>query len=433
MSTFARRVVPAGAAALLLVASAVVADAARGPRCFGKRATIVGTGKRDRIRGTQGPDVIAALGGKDRVNGRGGNDLICGGAGDDTLTGGGGNDKIDAGRGGGESLIGNAGDDLLDGGPGRFEDVRFVTARAGITVDLRTGVATGEGSDTLVSIDQLITSNYDDVVYGDDDDSHFGNFLLTLGGNDTVYGLGGNDLIGGGDGNDTLDGGGGIDMINNIYGYEDFGQSTGGVNVDFPEGTITGHGSDTIAGFEGSTGTDSDDVFLGDDGDNEFTQMYGGADTASGGEGNDLIDVGDGNDSAFGGGGTDLLGHLDHSAAVTVDLGEATATSEAGTDQVEGFEDVLGSFFDDTLTGDNQANVIEGDVGNDTLFGLQGDDTLIGDVLEFSFDPDSDTAHGAQGNDVCLAETETECESDPAAPQARRSYRPSGYTYTTKW
>ncbi len=58
------------------------------PRCFGKKATIVGTQRDDRIKGTDRDDVILALGGKDAVNGRGGNDRICRGQGFDGLSGG---------------------------------------------------------------------------------------------------------------------------------------------------------------------------------------------------------------------------------------------------------------------------------------------------------------------------------------------------------
>lgn len=78
-------------------------------RCFGKRATIVGTRGRDILVGTPHRDVIAALGGNDKVRGLGGNDLICGGSGSDELYGGSGGDK----------LYGGKGHDKLAGGRGR--------------------------------------------------------------------------------------------------------------------------------------------------------------------------------------------------------------------------------------------------------------------------------------------------------------------------
>ena len=92
------------------------AQAAR-PKCFGKRATIVGTAKSQTINGTRRADVIHAGGGNDKVYGKGGKDLICGGGGNDTLLGAGGNDKISGGS-GKDKLDGGAGKDLLVGGKG---------------------------------------------------------------------------------------------------------------------------------------------------------------------------------------------------------------------------------------------------------------------------------------------------------------------------
>jgi uncharacterized delta-60 repeat protein len=63
-------------------------------RCFGKKATIVGTSSGEILVGTPRRDVIAALGDADRVWGRSGDDLICGGAGRDRILGGAGRDRI---------------------------------------------------------------------------------------------------------------------------------------------------------------------------------------------------------------------------------------------------------------------------------------------------------------------------------------------------
>jgi Ca2+-binding RTX toxin-like protein len=63
-------------------------------RCFGKKATIVGTRSGETLVGTPHRDVIAALDGADTVRGRGGNDLICGGGGRDRIFGGAGRDHI---------------------------------------------------------------------------------------------------------------------------------------------------------------------------------------------------------------------------------------------------------------------------------------------------------------------------------------------------
>lgn len=86
--------------ALLLYASLSIAPATSeaAQRCFGKRATIVGTKKAERLRGTRRADVIWAAGGRDRLIGLGGRDRLCGGAGNDRLLGGNGSDRLDGGR-----------------------------------------------------------------------------------------------------------------------------------------------------------------------------------------------------------------------------------------------------------------------------------------------------------------------------------------------
>jgi Ca2+-binding RTX toxin-like protein len=66
---------------------------------------------------------------------------------------------------------------------------------------------------------------------------------------------------------------------------------------------------------------------------------------------------------------------------VTVTLatpGVAQNTINAGTDTLTSIENLVGSDFNDTLTGDAGANKLEGGVGNDTLNGGLGNDTLDG-------------------------------------------------------
>jgi Ca2+-binding RTX toxin-like protein len=54
-------------------------------KCFGKQATIVGSGL---ITGTSGDDVIVGSAGDDEIDGGDGNDRICGLEGNDILMGG---------------------------------------------------------------------------------------------------------------------------------------------------------------------------------------------------------------------------------------------------------------------------------------------------------------------------------------------------------
>ena len=57
---------------------------------------------------------------------------------------------------------------------------------------------------------------------------------------------------------------------------------------------------------------------------------------------------------------------------MTVDLGAGTSTGGSGTDTLKHIEDVSGSDFDDTLTGESGANIIYGEDGNDTMSGGAG-------------------------------------------------------------
>jgi RTX calcium-binding nonapeptide repeat (4 copies) len=90
---------------------------------------------------------------------------------------------------------------------------------------------------------------------------------------------------------------------------------------------------------------------------------------------------------------------------MTIDL---TTSSDSHGDTFAAFEDVLGTFFNDSITGDDGSNEIFGIDGNDQLFGLGGDDLLVGDE-------GTDSADGGLGTDQCDAETEAACEADPTA------------------
>ncbi|MFN7333219.1 MAG: VCBS domain-containing protein, partial [bacterium] len=97
---------------------------------------------------------------------------------------------------------------------------------------------------------------------------------------------------------------------------------------------------------------------------------------ASGGD--DLVYASSGNDNLNGGTGTDTVSYENATSAVTVSL--ATTSSQAtvgsGTDTLQQFENLRGSAFNDTLTGDANGNTLRGLGGNDTLTGGAGDDTF---------------------------------------------------------
>ncbi len=110
-------------------------------------------------------------------------------------------------------------------------------------------------------------------------------------------------------------------------------------------------GSDTLIGIENLVGSALNDTLTGDGNDN-------------------VIEGGLGNDTLIGGAGNDTASYAGAAAGVTVSLalqGAGQNTVNAGTDTLSGFENLLGSAFDDSLTGDANANTISGGAGNDTL------------------------------------------------------------------
>jgi Ca2+-binding RTX toxin-like protein len=396
------------------VLTAVPASAA--PTCFGQAATIVGTSRADRLRGTSGRDVIVGRGGVDVIRGEAGNDLICGGGGSDLLIGDDGRDQLDGG-GGSDGLNPGPGNDVVRGGGSAFDDVRYPNATGPIDGSLVDGVVTGMGSDTIESgVEQIVGGPFDDVIEGDDGF----NILVGLAGNDTISALdGGFDGLVGGEGDDHLDGGAGFDFVENYF--RDAFMSpeilAGPVVVNLVAGTSTGNGSDVLVAVEGVSGSLGDDVMTGNAEDNEFTGLYEGSDTVDAGDGDDVVDGGVGADDLDGGGGVDLLGFLHSPAGITVDL---SASTDSEGDTFANFEDVLGTFGDDSITGNDSANFIGGVGGNDSLFGLGGDDGLFGGG-------GNDTADGGLGTDECVAETETACEADPPPPMALERLRARAY------
>lgn len=111
---------------------------------------LAGTDHADVLSGDAGNNVLTGRSGDDRLEGDAGNDTLLGGAGTDLLAGGPGDDILEGG----------AGDDRLDGG-GNLDVARFSGAFADYSLTLVGGnltvsaLSTGEGVDTLVSIERL--------------------------------------------------------------------------------------------------------------------------------------------------------------------------------------------------------------------------------------------------------------------------------------
>jgi Ca2+-binding RTX toxin-like protein len=168
------------------------------------------------------PCTITGTSNSETLTGTSGDDIICAGGGNDTLKGLEGNDTL-KGEGGADKLLGGIGDDTLDGGTGT-DTADFSGSPAAVSASLVDNTATGEGSDTLVGIENLAGSNANDTLIGSEtnntlngnsgDDSIGDDSIVGQGGADILKGASGNDTLDsrdGVDGNDTLDGGGGTE------------------------------------------------------------------------------------------------------------------------------------------------------------------------------------------------------------------------------
>jgi serralysin len=145
--------------------------------------TIIGDGGDNTLTGTTLANDIHGLSGNDALTGLAGEDMLDGGDGDDTL----------------------------DGGTG-VDTASYASAGLGVIVSLAVAgpqSTGGAGGDTLVSIENLAGSAFDDQLAGD----AIANVLSGLDGNDRLDGGAGNDTLLGGDGDDILIGGAGADLM----------------------------------------------------------------------------------------------------------------------------------------------------------------------------------------------------------------------------
>ncbi|QUJ76024.1 M10 family metallopeptidase C-terminal domain-containing protein [Sulfitobacter albidus] len=354
------------------------------------------------LRGAEGQDTLIGAGGGDILEGEADDDFLFGDDGNDTLRGGAGDDVIQGGA-GNDVIDGGAGDDLVDYFSST-EDLRVNINFAGPQT-----ISAGEGVDTLLNIEGIVTGEGDDQLVG----SSGRNLLIGAAGSDTLFGLAGNDFLVGLEGDDTLNGGSGFDVAE--YG---FATESVIVNLNFSGSQFISadEGRDTFISIEGILGGFADDILVGNgagnliDGGDGDDQIYGlgGGDILNGEAGNDLIEGSGGNDTLSGGDGdADVLSYFNSASGVTVNLrfqGTAQAVGGAsGVDTFTEFEDLFGANAgNDTLVGDTGDNRILGFGGNDLIFGFDGDDDLLGqrgnDTL--TGNAGADTLSGGGGADT---------------------------------
>jgi Ca2+-binding RTX toxin-like protein len=186
--------------------------------------TFIGGNGNDLVTGGALNDSISGGNGNDNIQGADGNDTLRGDGNADKLDGGAGNDSLNGGS-SADTLIGGAGNDVLDGGSSN-DTVDYTSSVSAVTINVALGTATGEGTDTLLNIENVTGSALDDTITG--------NAAANV-----LTGGGGNDIIHGGDGNDTLAGGTGIDQLSGDAGHDTIKWDT----VDLIDG---GDGFDTL-------------------------------------------------------------------------------------------------------------------------------------------------------------------------------------------
>jgi hypothetical protein len=200
---------------------------------FDPAQTFNGGDGKDVVTGGTLNDLVSGGSGNDVSHGGGGNDTLAGDGSADSLNGGDGNDSLNGGS-SSDTLIGGLGDDLLNGGSSN--DTLDYTAAAGpVTINLALGTATGDGNDTLLNVENVTGSSFEDTITG----NTVANVLI---------GGGGNDTIGGGDGNDVLTGGTGIDQVFGEVGHDTLKWDS----ADFLDGGI---GFDTLDAILSSADT----------------------------------------------------------------------------------------------------------------------------------------------------------------------------------
>ncbi len=238
----------------------------------------------------------------------------------------------------------------------------------------------------------------------------------------------GNDILIGGAGADKMVGGDGIDQV-------EYSNATLGVIADLlaPSVNTNDAKGDTYNSIENLVGSDYNDDLRAT---NEANSILGGKgnDIIDGRSGNDFIDGGAGNDILRGGAGTDTLVYAPAAAGIVINLSLTTAqnTGGSGIDTISSFENIIGSAFADTLSGNAGVNIINAGAGNDLIYGYDGNDTLLGgdgsdqiwgwtgnDRIEGGNGDDvlageagDDTIYGGVGNDRLIGDTSDSSGAD---------------------
>lgn len=137
-----------------------------------------------------------------------------------------------------------------------------------------------------------------------------------------------------------------------------------------------------------------------------------GDDLIIGGDGDDVLAGGAGSDFLIGGGGANTADFSDAISGVTVDILAERAVG-GDSDMIRHIRHVIGSAYDDVITGDANDNHIDGGDGHDHIRAGGGNDTIVdmlgNNLVEAGGGNDhvttglaDDTVRGEEGDDVII-------------------------------
>ncbi|MDA8134101.1 MAG: tandem-95 repeat protein [Desulfobacteraceae bacterium] len=340
-------------------------------------------------------------------------------------------------------VAGMDGADEIIGTPGEkiramyLEDPDLNGDGFGVNINLAAGTAIdGWGNiDTLIDIEGVSGSQYNDLLLGSDE----------------------NDGFVGTYGNDSIDGALGWDWVS--YGWFSGQVNFGGVDIDLGSGSAQGRDltgavlfTDSLVNIEGAWGTDFNDTLIGSDRGDELVGEAGddilfgglGDDHLTGGRGNDILDGGmmqgdnpnkmadysDDPENAVGAG-NGIEAEIHYNTANPVNPFDSSQVIDGwgDTDSLKNINRIKGSAFDDSITiaiqdaggTSNLKWYVAGMAGNDMITGTPGesvramyfeDPDLNGDGFGVNIDLAAGTAMDGWGNTDTLINIEGVSGSD---------------------